>query len=159
MARINTKGKKSIIKNKFFMIPVMFIAILILICGIQSTYAYYYHEDSLPIFSSLIGDFEMGNGDINIVVFKETAVDSEDFVQTYAIPAVGYSLNSDRTSCQTPSHQPITCEKDNPDASCHYTYDPDLKDIELTSNQKVTCKFYFEKARINAGIKRIVIYL
>ena len=29
MTRINTKSKKSIIKNKFFMFPIMFLAILI----------------------------------------------------------------------------------------------------------------------------------
>ncbi len=145
MTRINTKSKKSIIKNKFFMFPIMFLAILILICGIQSAYAYYYKEDSLPILSSLVGDFDLGDGDINIIIFKETTVDSEEFVKTYAIPAVGYSFNQNRTTCQSPSHQKVICEKDNPNVDCHYTYNEDTKDIELTSNQKVTCKFYFEK--------------
>ncbi len=142
MKRMGAKIKR----NKFFLVSVMSILTLILITGIQYAYAYYYNEsDSLPIFSNLVGDFDSGNGDINIVIYKETKVKSDEFVKTYVVPAVGYSFNMDRTSCKAPSGQKITCKKDDPTSACNYTFDEKTKEFSLTSNQKVTCQFYFNK--------------
>ena len=135
-------SKKS---NRFYFLTLLILT-LILIGGIQSAYAYYYKDaDSLPILSNLVGDFDSGNGDINIIIYKETGVKNDDFVKTYSVPEVGYSLNIDRTSCKGPSGNDIKCDKDNPNADCNYTYNADTKEINLTSNQKVTCRFYFNK--------------
>lgn len=142
MRRISEKIKN----NKFFLITVMSMITLILITGIQSAYAYYYKDsESLPIFSNLIGDFDSGNGDINIIIYKETGVKNSEFVKTYSIPAVGYSLNLDKSTCKGSSGQDIKCIKDSPNSECNYTYDENNKEINLTSNQKVTCRFYFNK--------------
>lgn len=145
MKRIGEKIKN----NKFFLITVASILTLILITGIQSAYAFYYEDSKpLPIFSNLIGDFDSGNGDINIIIYKETGVESDKFVKTYSIPAVGYSLNIDRTSCKDTLNQAVTCIKDAPNSECNYTYEDteqNTKEINLTSNKKVTCEFYFNK--------------
>ncbi len=141
------KGQTNLSKknNKLYFLTLI-IMTLILIGGIQSAYAYYYkNSDSLPILSNLIGDFDSGNGDINIIIYKETGVKNEEFVKTYSVPEVGYSLNIDKTSCKSPSGQDIKCQKDDPNSSCNYTYDEKTKEINLTSNQKVTCRFYFNK--------------
>lgn len=146
MTRVKSKIKKFSTKNKYLFLSFMFVLTLLLINGIQSAYAYYYNNSgSLPILSNLIGDFDSGDGDINIIIFKENTVGGEDFVKTYAVPAVGYSFDVERTSCQAPSGQKVVCNKDDPNASCHYTFNEDTKEFDLTSNQKVTCKFYFTK--------------
>ncbi len=146
MTRIRNLKNLTKKDNKFYFLTLL-VMTLILIGGIQSAYAYYYYKnpESLTILSNLIGDFDSGNGDINIIVYKETGVKSDKFEKTYSVPEIGYSLNIDKTSCKSPSGQIITCKKDNPDADCNYTFDSDTKEINLTSNQKVTCEFYFNK--------------
>ena len=140
--KITNLTKKS---NRFYFLTLL-IMTLILIGGIQSAYAYYYKDtESLPILSNLVGDFDSGNGDINIIIYKETGVDNEEFVKTYSIPEVGYSFNIDKLTCKNISGTKIICDKDNPNADCNYTYDEGAKEINLTSNQKVTCRFYFNK--------------
>ena len=72
MTRVKSKIKKFSTKNKYLFLSFMFVLTLLLINGIQSAYAYYYNNSgSLPILSNLIGDFDSGDGDINIIIFKE----------------------------------------------------------------------------------------
>ena len=140
--KLSNLSKRS---NRFYFLSLLILT-LILIGGIQSAYAYYYNDaDSLPILSNLVGDFDSGDGDVNIIIYKETGVKNGEFVKTYGVPQVGYSLNEKETSCKSPSNQVINCVKDNPNSDCNYTFNTDTKEINLTSNQKVTCRFYFNK--------------
>lgn len=135
---MSDKIKKLTRKNKICFLGIM---ILLLIVGIRSVYAFY--NKSLPsfnMFSSLVGDFDLGDGDINIIIYKETEKGSRVFTKTYSVPIFGYEF--DRTE-KVPECT-IPCVEGNT-GNCHYTFDEDNKKFSLTSNQKVTCKFFFNK--------------
>lgn len=109
---------------------------LLLISGIQISYAFYNSSSAISILANKIGDFDTGDGDVNIMIYREN--DEGKFIRSYGVPAIGYVYNSTLTSCT------ITCDT-NASSACHYSYDAESKEISLTSDQKVTCKFYFEK--------------
>ncbi len=130
-------------RNKTYLFGAMFfVAILLIIC-IEVTYAYYNDtSQSFPMISSLVGDFDSGDGDINIIIYKQTSKGGSDYTRTYGVPALGYTYNEAKTTCT-----PDICSKEGTDGkTCHYKYDEENKNISLTSNQKVTCKFYFDQA-------------
>ncbi len=141
---------KKIIRSKKALLSLSFIGILLLILGIKSTYAYYHSSNSVGILSALVGDFDSGSGDINIMVYKIN--DDGTKTKILNIPELGYIFDDDLTSCS------IQCKNttDDPNASCHYTYNSSEttqeKAFSLTSNEKVTCKFYFRK-QTEADIK------
>ena len=155
MTRVKTNLTNLLKKDKKTFFLVLFVMTFILIGGIQSTYACYYkNSDSLPILSALIGDFDSSdsdNGDVNIIIYKETDVNSKDFVKTFAIPTIGYSISNEKPSCKGPSGE-IECVKAENETvgatsqeTCNYYYKEDTQEIILNSKQKVTCKFNFNK--------------
>lgn len=130
------KGKKC---NKkilsFFMLTFI---LTIFVYGIKISYAYYHQEsDPINILANNVGDFSIGDGDINVIMFKEN--DQGQYVRTYSAPAAGYVFDNSKTRCT------ITCVKDDSSAPCNYSYNESNRNIALTSNERVTCKFYFNQ--------------
>lgn len=136
MASKSIKAKKTLKNKNISLLVIIGFFAFVLIYGIQAVYAYYVDNASLSIIANLIGDFENNKGDANMIFYKQN--DAGDYVRTYAIPAFGYVLNETATSCTIP------CGND-PLSECYYSYNSSTQKISLTSNQKVMCKFYFDK--------------
>lgn len=134
MTRCSDVFKKCLKKNKTcFILGVVFVFLLIF--GIQVGYAFYNKSDAISILSNKVGDFDIGDGDINALIYKEN--DDGKFVRNHSIPAAGYKYDANLTTCTIP------CDT-NTSSSCHYSYNQ-TTGIELVSKEKVTCKFYFKK--------------
>lgn len=136
MASIVKKIKQLSKNKKLYLLVVISFFAFVLIFGIQSAKAYYNDTASLKILANLIGDFENNKGDVNMVFYKEN--DQGAYVRTYSVPTYGYTFNESATKCTLPCDTNSTSE-------CYYSYDANTKNISLTSNQKVMCKFYFDK--------------
>ena len=121
-------------KNILLFVLISFFAV-VLVAGIGKVYAYYHNDISEGILANKVGNFDMGDGDINIVIYREN--DEGGFVRVYAVPEAFYVFNDELTSCTIPCN--------NEDGNCEYSLDAVNKKFTLTSNQKVTCKFYFEQ--------------
>lgn len=108
-----------------------------LVIGVSVTNAYYTNTSSISILASLVGDFDNGDGDVNVMYYKEN--DEGRYVRTYSIPALGYTFNDTKTKCTQ------TCSNSDSSASCYYNYNSETNSLNLNSEDKVTCKFYFDK--------------
>lgn len=145
MTSNDKKGKNSY-KKKAYSIGIVLLVTIILILGIKSTYAYYHKTDSFGILSGLVGNFNNIDGDINVIIYKEN--NNGEYSMIYNIPELGYIFDDSKTTCTIPCSN-----TGNPDAdqntSCHYTYNSSEtsheKAFSLTSNEKVSCSFYFNK--------------
>lgn len=135
MASSNTVLKNLSKKKKTVLFGVISLFVIVLILGVQKTYAYYHGFEDKNILANKIGDFDIGDGDINMMIYREN--DEGKFVRVYAVPAAYYIFNDSLTSCTIP------CNKG--DGVCSYNFDDTNRNFSLTSTQKVTCKFYFEK--------------
>lgn len=122
-------------KKAYLLIVISFFA-FVLIFGIKTAYAYYHDSTSFSILANLIGDFDMGDGDINMMIYKEN--DEGKYIRSYAVPTIGYEFDDSLTKCT------IACDT-NTDSACYYSYDSVQNTFSLTSEEKVTCKFYFKK--------------
>lgn len=145
MTRIYGDFKKMSKRRKMSIYGVLLLFIMVLVIGIKSTMAYYEDvEAAFPMLAAAVGDFDTAAGDINIVIQKQTAKSSTTYVPTYGVPSVGYSFNVNKTYCENPTTKAkVTCSQGSSGA-CHYTYNANTREFSLTSNQKVTCNFYFD---------------
>lgn len=135
MTSSNTVLKNLFKKKKVVLLGIIGFFVIALALGVQKTYAYYHDDTSKSILANKIGDFDIGDGDINMMIYREN--DEGKFVRIYSVPAAYYIFNSSLTSCTIP------CNTD--DGVCTYSFDDVNRKFSLTSTQKVTCKFYFEK--------------
>ncbi len=134
---------KSFFKNKFMqkdrkmivLYTVLFSMILVFVFGMMYAFAYYNKSAAFTLISSTIGDFEQGTGDINIMVYIENDTGGYNLIKS--IPSFGYILNDSKTECDA-----------------DYTINGS-NEINVTSNKKVTCKFYFKKLT-DADVKVLV---
>ena len=121
-------------------LPLVVISFVVLFfTGISLVYAFYHNSYSFPIFANKVGNFDGGNGDLAIVIYKQSNdVDAEtpEYKRVYGVPKVGYTLNN--VDCNVP------CTESSND-SCYYSYDKISNMFTITSNTKVSCKFYFNK--------------
>lgn len=146
MASIGNNSKKLTVKKKAYLLGIISFFAFVLFFGIRAVYAYYNITAPLSIIASKIGDFDTGDADVNMIIYKETGEGTNVFVKTYAVPALGYSFNDDLTSCTKPCDDDknanchITCGKN---STCNYKYDEQTNIFSLTSDHKLTCKFYF----------------
>lgn len=132
----STKLRKNLLgKNNVFLFGLISFFVIILVASISTAYAYYHNDISEGILANKVGDFDLGDGDINIMIFREN--DAGEFVRVYAVPESYYVFNDGLTSCT------VSCNND--DGNCEYSYDAVNKKFALTSNQRITCKFYFEQ--------------
>lgn len=136
MASIGVELKKISKKRKVCLLSIIGFFVVILISGIEAAYAYYHTTASISILANSVGDFDMGTGDINMMIYKEN--DQGVFLKTYAVPSVGYKYDETLTKCT------IACSTDST-SNCYYSYDHVNRIFSLTSDQKVTCKFYFKQ--------------
>ena len=130
----NTKVKSnSNLRKKIGISCMVLFFAFVIIFGIKCAYAYYTMTTPMSIIASSVGDFDTGDGDINVMVYKKNQ--NNDYVTTYGVPASGYQLTN--VSCD------ITCTTNSSD-NCYYVYSDVTDTISVTSNKKVTCKFYFD---------------
>jgi len=122
-------------KHKVFLFLTISVFVVVLILGIQKAYAYYHDSVSKGILANKVGDFDLGDGDINMMIYREN--EEGKFVRIYAVPADYYVFNDELTSCTIPCNDGL--------GNCSYSYDANNRTFALTSNQKITCKFYFEQ--------------
>lgn len=153
---------KELSKNKSYVYALLVFGILVLIVGIKSAYAYYHDEKSFSILSALVGDFDGGDGDINIIIYKQLVKKDTDedenskstnYAKSYSVPEMGYKFNDQLTECNfegnNESVQPEAgkaCTKGSGSTTgCYYDYSEADRKFSVTSDRKVTCKFYFDK--------------
>lgn len=110
--------------------------ILLLILSVTFANAYYNSGSEIGILASLVGDFDTGDGDVNMMFYKQSG---NDYVRTFAVPAMGYTFDDTKTRCT------LECSNSDPTASCYYSYNSNNKSFTLNSEDKVTCKFYFNE--------------
>ena len=135
MTSIIAKLKELSHNSKISLFFIISFFIVVLILGINATYAYYNNANSAALIRSHIGNFEK-KGDINIEVYKRNI--GGLYTKSYAVPALGYSLSS--VSCTV-----AACETTDTSSSCYYEYSEGNNTISLSSNQRVLCKFYFDE--------------
>ncbi len=144
MTRMCKKMRKMSKKNKFAVLGLMCLVIVVLVVSIKSTYAYYQTETPFSMLAASVGDFD-SSGDVNIVIWKQKTKGSKDYIKTYGVPSVNYKFVPDSTKCSNPTTKvQVTCTNGTT-GNCHYTYNETSKSISLTSNDKVTCNFYFDQ--------------
>lgn len=134
-SKISTITKNLINKHRVYLFLVISIFVCVLIFGIQKAYAYYHKSVSKGILANKVGDFDLGDGDINMMIFREN--EQGKFVRVYAVPADYYVFNDELTFCTIPCNDGL--------GNCSYSYNDNNRTFDLTSNQKITCKFYFEQ--------------
>jgi len=151
MTGIGIKLKKLTYKKKIYLFGIISFFAFALFFGISAVFAYYHNSTPLSILAGLIGDFDSGNGDVNMMIYKETGYNTNVFVRSYSIPAVGYMFDKTKTICNKPCDDDetknceISCGTDSStDLSCYYNYNENSNSFELTSSHKLTCKFYFK---------------
>lgn len=136
MTRMGNTVKKNITNKKnMCVLTVLSLLIVILIVGIKFVYAYYQVGSSSIFLATRIGDFDLGDGDINMMIYREN--NEGDFVRVHSVPAAYYVFNDELTSCTVPCNDSA--------GNCEYNFNNSTRKFDLSSNQKVTCKFYFEK--------------
>lgn len=130
----------SLLRLKKTSILIVMVFVFVLIAGMRISYAFYEDTQSISIVANAVGDFDTGDGDVNMILYKKS--DDGKWVRTYTVPALGYEYKSNLTTCTIPCTNGTS-------GNCYYNYDTEAKSLVLTSNEKVTCKFYFDK---QAGI-------
>lgn len=126
-------------KNKKQLPLIVALFVVLFFVGIGMVLAFYNGAYSFPILSNKVGNFDNGNGDLAIVIYRQSNSLSDSTVEykrVYGIPQVGFSLN--KVECTQ------TCTENQSDA-CHYTYDVENNKYTLTTDKKVTCRFYYDK--------------
>lgn len=126
-------------KNKKQLPIVVGVFVVLFFTGISMVLAFYNGAYSFPIISNKVGNFDNGNGDLAIVIYRQSnglSESSKEYKRVYGIPQVGFNL--DHVECSE------TCTENQSD-SCHYTYDVENNLYSLTSDKKVTCRFYYNK--------------
>jgi len=146
MASIDKKSQIITIRKKAYLLGIISFFAFVLFFGFKAAYAYYNVSSPLSIIAGTIGDFDTGNAEVNMIIYKETGKGTNVFVKSYAVPALGYKFNDDLTSCTRPCEDDedknchITCGKN---STCKYEYNEPSNDFSITSSHKLTCKFYF----------------
>ena len=131
---------KEVFKNlsnnrKVFLFAVISAFSVFLIVSIQKVYAYYHDSFLSSILANKVGDFDLGDGDMNMMIYREN--DEGEYIRVYAIPASYYVFDDSQTSCSIPCNDGT--------GNCEYSFDTTNRAFSLTSSQKVTCKFYFKQ--------------
>lgn len=127
--------KSTVSKKKLFFAFVF--STLLLTVSISITHAYYSNSIPMSLLATLVGDFDLGDGDINMMFYKEN--ENHKYVKVFSAPAIGYTYDSTKTTCT------IECSDydTNPSANCTYKYNSSNNTFSVDSEDKVTCKFYF----------------
>lgn len=126
-------------RNRVVMPLLLAIFVVLFFAGISMVYAFYHNSLSFSIIANKVGSFGIGNGDMSIIIYKqsnELSAETPEYTQTYGVPRVGYIL--DNVDCTIPC-------TDNSADDCYYSYNSDTNMFTITSNKKVSCKFYFRK--------------
>lgn len=122
------------IKNKFknkrvVLTAILFLLIVLFVWGIKATYAYYNSKTAFSLLGTTIGNFDIGDGDINLIMYKED--DNGEYNLTKSIPLIGYYLNDLKTDCSN--------------ENTIINYIEETNEISIQSNEKTVCRIYFDQ--------------
>lgn len=123
------KVKYRINHKKVVLTTILFLLLFLFSWGIKATYAYYDSKSAFSFLGTTIGDFDIGDGDINLILYMED--DDGEYNLTKSIPSIGYYLNNLKTDC---SNENTTI-----------SYDNENNTISISSNEKTTCRIYFDQ--------------
>ena len=135
------KSLKRILTNKnTYLYGLILFFLVAIIFEIHEAYAFYYDEYSTSIIGNIIGNFDENNFDASIMIYKEN--DNGQFVRVYSVPDLSYYKMNSSVSCT-----PVSCTNDAnvQNADCYYSFNNSTNEIQLTTKNKVSCRFYFEK--------------
>lgn len=139
-SKFGTVVKKLSNKRKACLFMIIGFFVIILSSGIKAAYAYYHDSLTSGILANKVGDFDGGDGDVNLMVYK---IENGKPIRIYAVPEAYYTFNDSLTSCVDKNNKTIACNDGT--GNCNYSYDDVNRNFTVTSNQKISCKFYFEK--------------
>ncbi len=88
--------------------------------------AYYHSKSSFSFLGTAIGNFDGGTSDIEIRIYAENDQGRYNLIKN--VPQIGYFLNSSKIDCPSPAHFEATSST-----------------ITVSSTEKVTCRFYYDK--------------
>jgi len=125
------KIKNQLNSKRIVLTTILFLLIVLSTWGIKATYAYYDSKSAFSFLGTTIGDFDLGDGDINLMLYIED--DDGEYNLAKSIPLIGYILNNEKTNC------PVEYILNN-------------NQITISTSEKVTCKFYYDKS-VEADIK------
>lgn len=120
------KNKNTLKNNKrIVLLPILFSMVIVFTVGMLYALAYYDKHATFPFLSSTVGDFEGGDGDINVMIYiQKDSLDGYNLIKS--IPLYGYIINDTLTDCDA-----------------DYTIVGNT--INISSSGKKTCKFYYDK--------------
>lgn len=133
------KYKKLSKKEKMKQTTFVFAFFGLITFGVMTVYAFYHDNITFPILANKVGNFDGPKGDMSIVLYRqdnEYGAADPVYVRTKTVPQLGYQFNEAKCT--------KTCSSNQSD-SCHYTYDIDQNKFTVTSNERVSCSFYFTK--------------
>lgn len=118
--------------NKLKKLVLSSILVLIVISigfGIKDVYAYYNQKSSFAFLGTTIGDFDLGNGDVNLILYIED--NNGNYNRVENVPLIGYYYNQLKTDC---SYE-----------NTIVNYDEETNHVTLETDAKTTCKVYFDQ--------------
>lgn len=116
-------------RKKIVLIAILFLLLVLSTWGIKSTYAYYNSKSTFSFLGTTIGDFDIGDGDINLILYMED--DDGEYNLTKIIPLIGYYLNNLKTDCSN--------------ENTVVSYNSNANTISIESSEKTTCRIYFDQ--------------
>ena len=116
-------------RKKVVLVAILFLLLVLSTWGIKFTYAYYNSKSTFSFLGTTIGDFDIGDGDINLILYMED--DDGEYNLTKSIPLIGYYLNNLKTDCSN--------------ENTIVSYDSSANTISIESNEKTTCRIYFDQ--------------
>lgn len=126
-------------RKKFLLVLISFFAVA-LVFGFRAVYAYYTNYVEAGLLANKIGDFDLGEGDIGMLIYKQN--EDGKYVRTYNIPtSIAYEFDDTLTSCS----KPCTYSEESGDYNCYYSYDSTNSRFAISSDSNVSCKFYFKQ--------------
>lgn len=116
-------------QKKVVLFSILFLLLFLSTWGIKATYAYYNSKSTFSFLGTTIGDFDIGDGDINLILYMED--DDGEYNLTKSIPLIGYYLNNLKTDCSNENTK--------------VSYDSNNNEISIESSEKSTCRIYFDQ--------------
>lgn len=117
------KRKKIVLSSILILIGFLFL------WGFNTVNAYYNSKTDFSFLGTTIGDFDIGDGDINLVLYKES--DDGKYNLTKSIPLIGYYLNNDKTDCSN--------------KNTVISYENATNEVNIETDSQTTCRIYFDQ--------------
>lgn len=129
MAKTILKIKQLNKRKRVVLFSILFLLLVLSTWGIKAAYAYYSSKTAFSFIGTTIGNFDIGDGDVNLILYRED--DDGEYNLTKSIPLIGYYLNDLKTECSNKNTE--------------VTYKSATNEISISSTEKSTCRIYFDQ--------------